>query len=194
MVENSALSVENLGVFLQDYLAETGTMEAWYCRRAHSFAVQYVAQEWLGLNRELSALKPARESRQASATLGRRLLALSAELSGHGVLRQALNDVKEAEVDIHYVTAFGLAGSVIGISEQDTVLALLWQCVFILVSAAQRLLPLGQAAASRLLWDLQPAMAVAAQSSRDLEVFCFTPLIEIESMRHPNLPIRLFIS
>jgi len=63
-----------------------------------------------------------------------------------------------------------------------------------MVSACQRLMPLGQVAANRLIWNLRPAILRAASDSERLETYCFTPLPELGSMRHTLLETRLFIS
>jgi urease accessory protein UreF len=67
----------------------------------------------------------------------------------------------------------------------------LQQSVAGLVSACQRLMPLGQVAAARVVWNLKPAIV---QASAVTEILCFTPMPEIASMRHPSLETRLFIS
>jgi urease accessory protein len=67
----------------------------------------------------------------------------------------------------------------------------LQQSVAGLVFACQRLMPLGQVAAARVVWNLKPAIERAAAQE---EISCFTPLLEIASMRHRSLETRLFIS
>jgi urease accessory protein UreF len=71
------------------------------------------------------------------------------------------------------------------------VLAWLNQSISGLVSSCQRLMPLGQAAAARILWNLKPAMARLSHSE---EVSCFSPYLELASMRHGSIQTRLFIS
>jgi urease accessory protein len=66
-----------------------------------------------------------------------------------------------------------------------------------LVSASQRLLPIGQNEATHILWNLKPAIVEASDLSAGctLEtVRCFTPLLDWGAMEHPALPTRLFIS
>jgi urease accessory protein len=92
-----------------------------------------------------------------------------------------------------------LTGAALGIEEEATLLAYLHQTLTSLVSACQRLLPLGQQQATRMLWDLKPMLASLAKevAERAIEVdeaACFTPLLEVGSMRHPRLATRLFIS
>ena len=81
--------------------------------------------------------------------------------------------------------------------EDTTVLAYLQQSLTGLVSACQRLMPVGQNQASQILWDLKPALAEACWESRahDLDhISSFTPLVDLAGMRHPSLTTRLFIS
>ncbi|HEV2659597.1 MAG TPA: urease accessory UreF family protein [Ktedonobacteraceae bacterium] len=196
------LRVEQLETFLHDYLEETGTLESVFCRRAYRLTAQpeTFADRWLALNAQLSAYKTARESRVASATLGRRFLQLVASLEQQPRLQQALHLSKDARGDIHYSTAFGVVGSILEVAETATMLAHLQQVLVGLVSACQRLLPLGQSQASGIVWRLKPTIlatidrsaAVPLLNADDIPVF--TPLLDLASMRHPTLTTRLFIS
>jgi urease accessory protein len=155
-------------------------------------------EHWSALNNRLSAMKPARESRTASATLGRRFLRLVHELEEHPLLHYALQATKGGGEN-HYSIAFGLVGAILDISEDATVLAHLQQSLLGLVSACQRLLPLGQQQASTILWRLKPTLIAVAQRSEEEAndpdaITIFTPLADIGSMRHPSLATRLFIS
>lgn len=179
LAEEGLLGPQNLESFLLDHLEETGRLEAAFVRRAHT--KQRVQDTWRELNAELSARKPARESREASLMLGRRL----AELVNTWL------DAPMIEPGMHYSIAFGTAGAILGAPVDAVVLAYLQQSVSGLVSACQRLMPLGQLAASRIIWNLRPAIARVAGFE---EVSCFTPLPELSSMRHRLLETRLFIS
>ena len=182
LVADGTLMPESLTGFFRDYLDEAGRVEAAFCRAAHRFE----AAAWAALNQQMSARKPGRESREASLTLGRRFLRLFA----------ALEDSAIPDGDSHFATAFGYAGNVLGLTENLTACAYLQQTITALVSACQRLMPIGQQRAARLLWELKPAILVAAEaSSTDTDTaVAFTPIIEIASMRHATLETRLFIS
>jgi len=203
LVAEGIVTVEQLATFLHDYLQETGTFEATFCRlgyRATSHPDKNsFATRWLALNARLSAYKTARESRTASATLGRRLLQLVQGLEEYPLLQEALQVSKNARADIHYSTASGLMGCILAIDEDAVVLAHLQQTLLGLVSACQRLLPLGQSRASSIVWHLKPTLIDAANRSAELALnedalALFTPLLDIASMRHPVLMTRLFIS
>lgn len=197
------LGVEQLEVFFQHQLAETGVLESTFCRLGHRLLPRIDAElpttAWLTLNRHLSAFKTARESRAASATLGRRFLQLVIALEDTPCLRQALTVARQQQCDIHYSIAFGLIGATMGIDETTTVLAYLQQSLANLVSAGQRLLPLGQNQASGIQWRLKTTLLEIAersitQAEQPAELSAFTPLLDIGSMRHPQLQTRLFIS
>ena len=179
LAEEGTLAPGNLEEFLGDYLEECGAMDAAYVRRAWS------GTHHLALNAEYGTRKPARESREASLKMGRRLAELVNAMQAAPVLESGL----------HYCVAFGAAGALFGAEEHSTALAYLHQSVAGLISACQRLMPLGQAAAAAILWSLKPAITRAARgSSTTGEVWCFSPYPELASMRHASLRTRLFIS
>jgi urease accessory protein len=131
--------------------------------------------------------------------MGRRLLRLVLHLHEAAVLRWAVQHIAQERDDVHHSTAFGLAGGVLELGEDATVAACLQQLISGLVSACQRLLPLGQSAANQILWEMQPALLEAVQRSEacDLDgaaAVCFAPLVDIGSIRHPLLYTRLFMS
>ena len=110
--------------------------------------------------------------------------------------RQALEEAAAVE-EMHYGVAFGYACGVLSFGVDETVAAFLNQNVAASLSAAQRLLALGQRQSSQISWDLKPAIAAAVKRSASLSietVEAFSHLPELASMRHPVLETRLFIS
>jgi urease accessory protein len=215
LAQEGSLTPENLEDFLRDYLEETGALDAAFVRRAWrgaGFSLMGVpsGQElqprrsqaeacatilpnptarnvegpepglWT-LSAEYGARKLARESREASLKLGRRLAGLV----------NAVISAPVFEPGLHYCIVFGAAGGLFGASQDATALAFVHQSITGLVSACQRLMPLGQSAAARIVWNLKPAMVEAARCE---EVWCFSPYPELASMRHGSLGTRLFIS
>jgi len=210
LVAEESLNNDQLETFLNAYLGEVGWFEGLFCSVSHRLGTdaadaEFQVQQWLDLNVRFSAFKLARESRVASATLGRRFLGLVCNVSNvsnpsqSDILSAALEGARQTEVEIHHSVAFGLAGAALGIDEEATLSAYLHQTLTNLVSACQRLLPLGQNQATRMLWELKPLLAelVTEISEREFdldEAACFAPLLEVSSMRYPSLPTRLFIS
>jgi urease accessory protein len=196
------LTTRDLPDFLQTYLEEAGTMEAVFCRAAFRLSgtakveTDFV-ERWLALNNQLSARKPARESRAGSASLGANFLQVAQNLADLPLARAALDASKRSMSPAHHSTAFGLACSLLGFAEDRVALVYLHQSVASLVSSCQRLLPLGQSKAARILWILKPAMIDAANRSATCaldDACCFMPLLDWGAMEHPALSTRLFIS
>jgi urease accessory protein len=188
LVEAGLLTTESLATFLQDYLEEAGTLEASYC--AASCGCQSI-DHWLRWNAELGARKLARESRDGSAAMGRRFLRLAAIISGDEVLLRASASGAEA----HLAACFGLVAGVFGIEPATAAAAYLQQSMTALVSACQRLLPLGQTQAHQIIWDLKPAILAAVERRREpAQASSFTPLLDVASARHATLYTRLFMS
>jgi urease accessory protein len=201
LVEKGLLGPGDLAAFLHGYLEEAGFLEAVFCRQGFGLGVRgqtnAFASEWVALNERLSAMKPARESRAGSGSLGRNFLAAVAGLGDFETVREALRAAKEAGELIHHSVAFGLAGAVLGLAEERAVAAYLHQSVASLVSACQRLMPLGQSSAMRILWELKPAMIETARRSAARsadDAWCFLPVLDWGAMEHPGLRTRLFIS
>ncbi|MCB0092284.1 MAG: hypothetical protein KDE54_30555 [Caldilineaceae bacterium] len=202
------LTPTTLARFFADLLQETAPLEAAGCRSAYELAdaqlfnaTTFYAQ-WVRLNQTLSARKPARESREASATLGKRFLRLAASLEPLPRLQHAVRiadtlNVGTHKVDLHLCTAFGLVGGCLGLGTEAVTLAYLQQNLTGLLSACQRLMPVGQNQVMALSWQLKPLLVQIATRSQstDLDsIPSFAPLLELAGMRHASLPVRLFIS
>lgn len=226
LVAQGSLGANDLPEFLRGFLEEAGMVEAVFCREAFRLAgmnhdgerlgdasedaregprpLQLLGHwpsplvgQWVDLNDRLSALKSARESRVGSGSLGKNFLAAIAALDDFALLREALEASKQAGSLIHHSAAFGLASGVLGFDEDRAVLAYLHQCIASLVSACQRLLPLGQSAATKVLWNLKPVMLETANRSAACaldDAYGFMPLLDWGAMEHPALRTRLFIS
>jgi urease accessory protein len=188
LVDAGLLNVNNLAAFLEDYLREAGLLEAAYC--AAGCSSRDVAG-WLRLNAELGARKLARESRDGSAAMGRRFLRLAANISGAELPAQAF----ESGTEVHLAVCFGFVAGICGIDPPTATGAYLQQSMTALVSASQRLLPLGQTQAHQILWNLKPTILDAVSRAGEPGLTSsFTPLLDIASARHATLYTRLFMS
>jgi urease accessory protein len=201
LVSSDVLRAGDLSLFLQGYLEETGMMEAVFCRGAFRLSPadleNFSSREWIRINDRFSALRTARESRAASASLGLNFLNAILSLGNFPILRDALDASKRSASLIHHSAAFGLVSGVLGFEENPTVLAYLHQIVAALISACQRLLPLGQSEATRILWNSKPAIIAASGRSAACkfeDACCFMPLLDWGAVEHPALTTRLFIS
>jgi urease accessory protein len=206
LIEAGLLDVENLESFLGGYLEEAGALEAAYCAKSCELVTAPLRSrlgsepralasgmwggtlhEWLALNAELGARKLARESRDASAALGRRFLNLAANVTRLELLENAA----ERSDPVHLSACFGLVAGALELAPEIAAAAHLQQSITALIGCCQRLLPLGQTRAHQILWNLKPAIERASGCRRDS---VFTPLIDVASARHASLRTRLFIS
>ncbi len=200
LVDRGLLDAEGIEVFLADYLAEVGVLEAacsaQSCNLARGNAHDAI-ENWLELNIELGARKTARESRDGSASMGRRLLDLAARVSETMLLRQAAARASDTGTPVHLAASFGLVAGTIGVEPESAAAAYLQQSMTALISCCQRLLPLGQTRAHQILWNLKPAILASvhrAMRAAPANVGCFTPLLDIGSAQHPMQHTRLFMS
>ena len=79
----------------------------------------------------------------------------------------------------------------------EMIAAYLYSTSASLVGAALRLMPLGQLAGQRILWNIRPLiaqLAVEVQGKTEDDMWTFAPALEIAGMRHANLDARLFRS
>ena len=131
--------------------------------------------------------------------LGKRLLQLGYQLEQHERSGEALAILQNGD-DVHHTTAFGLLGGLLEVDVVMTTAAFLQQMIAGLVSASQRLMPLGQKQAAHLLWMIKPDLmalaetAVIAPSVLEEIPATFGLGLDLGSMRYPHLPTRLFIS
>jgi urease accessory protein len=201
LVEARLLDVGSLPRFLEDYLAEAGTLEASYCTAscvlARGAPSPNMIAEWLAWNAELGARKLARESRDGSAAMGRRFLHLTAHVSNITFLLKTSQIVADSGAEVHLAACFGLVAGAMQLDSGLAAAAYLQQSLTTLVSCCQRLLPLGQSRAQEILWGLKPAILCATRrgaAGTAARASCFTPLLDVASGRHASLYTRLFMS
>jgi urease accessory protein len=92
---------------------------------------------------------------------------------------------------------FGIASAVMNWPPEEMVAAFLYSTSALIVGASLRLLPLGQLAGQRILWNVGPVIASlsrSVQSASEEDIWSFTPEIEIAAMQHEFLEARLFRS
>ena len=163
-------------------------------RWASEVAADRHQQDLTRLELALSAAKPVREWREASARAGRRLLTLASSFIENPALCTALDGTDQGP---HHAVAYGLVASALDIAPADAARAYAFGCVATRVSAAARLIPLGQTAAQQTLHalkgDIETAVAISASHPRD-QMGGGLPLLEIAGMTHAYTNHRLFLT
>jgi len=150
----------------------------------------------LDADHELDAMKLGRDSRQASRQMGRQVIRIAAEqMEGHAILRDFLAAVEAERTPCHLAVSLGLALAAAGWSRKDAVAAYLYQTATGLMSAALKLLPIGQREGQRLLDGWMPLIAeLSKQAQPETTMTSWSPIQDIYAMRHSRLTSRLFRS
>ncbi len=210
VTEGAVTDAETLRALLRlQLLAVLARTDLVALRWAHDLAGTRDVTALRRLDAELSALKPVREWREGSSGAGRRLLATARGFltaspegeddgrDGEAVVDALARDADNAVVGPHHALAYGVVGHALGIDADALAQAYAFGAVSAAVSAAVRLIPLGQTAAQAALHALKGVVAEAARVSathpRD-DMGGGLPLLDIAGMRHERAPARLFIS
>jgi urease accessory protein len=182
---------DSLRAWIEDVLRHgAGRNDAILLRHAHRAAGDLDALEKLT---ELAlAAQPSRERRAESVGQGNAFLAAAS--AWRPALLRALADKVG---DLPYPVAVGALAGAQGIAEDDAALGFAQAFAANLISAAVRLVPLGQSTGLAVLAALEPTiLAVAAASAgkklEDLGGACFRS--DIAAMRHETQYTRLFRS
>src|SRR3977135_991852 len=152
----------------------------------------------LALDETLDAMKTASELRDASRQMGRQTLRVANHLPGcNRALVGLCEGVGKGITPGHHPVVFGIIGGVMVWPPGEMAGAYLYSTSAALVGGALRLMPLGQLAGQRILWNLRPLIAKLAadvQGQTEAELWAFAPALEIAAMRHASPDARLFRS
>ncbi len=178
-------------------LNSTAPLEGVYLREAHEAAQ---GADWAALEEldsALSAAKPIASLREASRSVGRQFLRTAAAYIEDDFLRRYERETRGGHVPGHHAPAFGVTARALCISPPAALESFFYGAVSGLVSAAVRLIPLGQTDGQRVIASLEGAVAAAVGEAmrRPLEeAYSFGPGHEIRAMSHSRLYTRLYVS
>ncbi len=145
----------------------------------------------------LSASKLARETREASEKIGRRMLASVLNLRDDAVLRWYKGEIDAGRCAGHHAAAHGLACFALGIEPRPALLSFAYGLAANQTAASLKLMRIGQSQAQAVLGAAGAALAAAVEAAlpRTLDDYgSFTPGLDIRAMQHEGLFRRLFIS
>lgn len=184
--------------FLRSYLeASAGPTEAVALLCAQRAASKENLAACIALDETLDAMKAAKELRDASRQMGRQTLRVATNFPSHPLLEEFGRAVAGEITPGHHPVVFGMIGGILRWDALDMTGAYLYSMSAALVGAALRLLPLGQLAGQRILWNVRPLIGRLAQDAQHKtqdDIWSFAPAVEIASMRHELLEARLFRS
>lgn len=188
---------KDLARYVEDLLVHAiGRREAVAVAVAHQAAATCRVASALEVDRALEALKLGRDSRLASRQMGRQVMKAAAEqLHDHRPLLDYRRALEEGRTPGHVPVAVGLTLAACGWSRQDTVAAFLYQTTQGMVSAAMKLLPVGQHEGQQLLAEWGPLIAqLSHRVTPQAGLASWSPVHDIYAMRHARLESRLFRS
>jgi len=174
-----------------------GPCDMVFCAQAYRLAATQDLTALTQLDGLLSAYKVPRELRVESQHSGQALLRGSLALAPAPLVGQLLHQVQQHTTPGHHAVAFGVVAQCLELPEASALQGYLYNVTAGLVSAALRLVPLGQSDGQRLLHALAPTLFEVMQEYRDLtpdEAWSCTPGLDIRSMQHERLYSRLFRS
>jgi urease accessory protein len=151
----------------------------------------------IALDEMFDAMKTPGELRDASRQMGRQTLRVVTHLPSHPLLKEFGKAVAGETTPGHHAIVFGMIGGTLKWNALEMTGAYLYSTSAAFVGASLRLLPLGQLAGQRILWNVRPLIAELAEEAQDkteADMWSFAPALEIASMRHAFLDARLFRS
>ena len=150
----------------------------------------------VALDREVTALRPSAAARRASCAMGLRLVTTWHVLHPDDGLTRLLTDAASGRLGPTLPVAFAAACASCGIDRRSTIQGYGYARLAAVVSAAMRVMPIGQTDAHRrlagALQRLPPLVDAIERSMEPLE--CFSPFTDIAAMTQQYLDSRLFRS
>jgi urease accessory protein len=165
---------------------------------AHRAAQAQAHAEVREIDRLLCATKLAREEREASTRVGRRIAIEAARLAPDDrALYIYVEGIDDGSAPGNASVAQGVAAAALGVPAKIAALGACHSLVASLISAAMRLTRLGHGDAQAALRDAQPAMAdaVATAQRLDWRTMCSSCIqLDVAMARHERAETRMFAS
>jgi urease accessory protein len=149
------------------------------------------------IDRQAGAIKLSRESRSASVMTGTALIAAGRDIFDLPQIVRLAAMIDTKECDGHHAVVYGVLATGLGFTEQETVTSFLWAGLSSLVGVIQRLTPLGQTEAQRIVANASSLVDKCSEIARTRDLRSLSSsfaTLDVASMRHERLPTRLCIS
>lgn len=154
-------------------------------------------EDLCAIDREISAWKIARETRDASIQLGTRRLKALRTISSAARLLEFEQAIQQGAASGHHLAVCGLQARIEGIPLHAALTTYLYQSLAAVCAAALKLIRIGQDGCQRALRTASSSVAATVEKSLTVPreaAGWFNPLLEIAAMRHERAYERLFIS
>ena len=188
---------KDLAEYVEDLLCGSiSRREAVALSRAHLAAETGNLLLAIKADAELNAMQVGYESRLGSRQMGRQVIRVAAEqMDEWSILQQFRAAIEDGRTPGHFPVSIGLTLAACGWSREQAVAAYLYQSSLGFVSAAMKLLPIGQQEGQRLLAGWAPlCSALSHRALPKSDMVSWSPVQDIYAMRHHHLESRLFRS
>jgi urease accessory protein len=194
-------------LILQGKIVDRSTLQTWLDRELHSGAIgietaimdrAYLAQSQLNSerlnqwNNWLTAARETEELRLQSWQMGSSLIKLALELTPK--IQDSIDSIGSP---CHYAIAFGMTAQAWQIDRHSTIRAYLNSWVNNQIVVGVKLIPLGQTAGQKMVWELHGAVEIRSQkitALKDRDLYACSWGSALASMQHETLYSRLFRS
>ena len=198
VAEGRIVSAAALEEFIASVLRHgVATLDGVYLREAFLAKKEKNLPRVVVLDTLYDAARPVRSLRDASRSVGRQFLRTARGFVADPFLDELEERARAEGTFGHYPIALGCAGAALGLGCAEVIESLCYGVVSGLVSAAVRLVPLGQTEGQRVISNLECAVRQAVETAMALpleEAHSWGPGHEIRAMTHRKLHTRLFVS
>jgi urease accessory protein len=171
--------------------------DASFVHLAYKAAAANDLSELISLDQECTALKSAKEIRQASQKLGIRLIKIFKRHKNHELVSKYEIEIKKNTASGHYCIAFGIYAFLLGIPLEETLYSYYYNTAIGLVTNSVKLVPLGQLDGQDIMFRLQPVMTKLVSETLEIDRSLVGILdigLDIRCMQHEYLYSRLYMS
>ncbi len=171
--------------------------DASFVRLAYEAAATNNFSEIISLDQECTALKCAKEIRQASQKLGIRLIKIFRRHQVHELISKYDIAIRENKASGHYCIAFGVYAFLLDIPLEETLYSYYYNTAVGLVTNSVKLVPLGQLDGQDIMFRLQPIMTRLVAETLEVDrslVGLLNIGLDIRCMQHERLYSRLYMS
>jgi urease accessory protein len=186
-------SADELARLVEVKLAAAATTDLIVVKEAMTADSTLIAQ----LDVLCSASKLARETREASSKIGRRMLGSVLNLTEDTRLLAYQDEITAGRCAGHHAVVHGLVCGVLGIEAEAALLAFGYALAANQTAASLKLIRIGQTQAQAVLGMSGAAIERATEAALALtldDFGSFAPGLDIRAMQHEHLFRRLFIS
>jgi urease accessory protein len=181
--------------FLEIFLdSNIGSCEGPVIREAYRLTGSSESEKLAELEQLSVASKTTKESREAAVRMGKAFMRIMKEIlrsEDFAYVKKLLGR------DVSYPVAYGAACKVMGTNPETAIRAYVYGSANALVQSAVKLIPLGNTQAQKILYESAHVMDMAVKKSLETDmddITNFCPGLDIASIRHETLPVRLYMS